>query len=329
MQDTGAARPAQYDIATLKPMRTDIWVHWYHRSRCNRSGKGMWPFEPDGFESISKEPQGAHSDESLYFVFVGGEVLSLSEHGVPRPLTADEFRWVDLEVVAQLYVGEWRGTSCYALEAKGRAPEGYALTGLRSWLGRVESAMFYLAGRAKQIVEWHRDHAFCGRCGTETEDHAADRARVCPSCQLISYPRLSPSIIVLVRRDQDMLLARNASWPTGMFSTLAGFVEPGESIEQTVHREVYEEVGIKIENLRYLGSQSWPFPNSLMLGFHADYVSGDIVCRDGEIAEANWFRYDQSPNVPGGTAISGWLIRAFVDEMKATFNPESADGLGT
>ena len=102
----------------------------------------MWPFEPDGFESISKEPEGAHTGESLYFVFVGDEVLSLTEHGIPRPVTVDEFRWVDLEVVTRLYVGNWRGTSCYAIEAKGRAPEGYALTGLRAWLGRVEPAMF-------------------------------------------------------------------------------------------------------------------------------------------------------------------------------------------
>ena len=116
-----------------------------------------------------------------------------------------------------------------------------------------------------------------------------------------------------------MLLARNSNWPTGMFSTLAGFVEPGESIEQTVHREVHEEVGVAVTNLRYLGSQSWPFPNSL--GFHADYAGGDIVCQDDEIAEAHWFPYDRPPNTPGGTAISGWLIQAFIEERRAAAAP--------
>ena len=114
-----------------------------------------------------------------------------------------------------------------------------------------------------------------------------------------------------------MLLARNANWPTGFYSTLAGFVEPGESVEQTLHREVLEEVGIRVKNLRYLGSQSWPFPNSLMLGYHADYEGGDIVCQEGEIADAQWFRYDNLPNVPPGTAISRWLIDAFIEERQA------------
>ena len=196
-------------------------------------------------------------------------------------------------------------------------PDGYAKLGLRGWLGKVEPAVFYLAGRAHQIIEFDRTHAFCGVCGTPTEDHPVDRAKRCPNCGFVCYPRLSPSIIVLVRRGEQMLLARNANWPTNMYSTLAGFVEPGESIEQTVHREVEEEVGLKIENLRYHGSQSWPFPNSLMLGFHADYASGDIVCQDGEIADARWFGVNDMPNIPPKTAISGWLIDAFVQELTA------------
>lgn len=221
---------------------------------------------------------------------------------------------VDAEVTAKIYLGTWRGTHCFAIEAQGSPSTPYVTSDLRSWLGRVESSMFYLAGRAKQVVEWNHDHSFCGRCGTSTKDHARDRAKQCEKCGLVSYPRLSPSIIVLVRRDDEALLARNADWHHGMFSTIAGFVEPGESIEQTVHREVLEEVGLAISNLRYMGSQPWPFPNSLMLGFHADYLSGEIVCNDEEIAEAHWFRYDDLPNRPGATAISGWLIDAFVEE---------------
>lgn len=215
------------------------------------------------------------------------------------------------------YLGRFRGRACFALEAGGRLPEGYALTGLRAWLGRVEPAVFYLAGRAQQVVEWHTTHRYCGRCATPTEDHPQDRAKTCPNCGLVNYPRLSPSIIVLVHRGDDVLLARNANWPTNMYSTLAGFVEAGESIEQTVHREVAEEVGVRVRNLRYRGSQSWPFPNSLMLGFLAEYASGDIVCLDGEIADAHWFRHDELPNVPPGTAISRWLIDDYIAELRA------------
>ena len=278
----------------------------------------MFPKEPSRFASETTPPANTDAGDAIYFVCLsGGRMLAVNEHGAPRPVTADEFRWVDVEVTYKHYLGRWESRACYALAARGHAPEAFVSVDLRAWLGRVEPDFFYLAGRAKQIVEWHRDHRFCGRCGRETEDHPTDRAKHCPECDLSTYPRLSPSIIVLVRRGDEMLLARNAAWPTRMFSTLAGFVEPGESVEQTVHREVAEEVGIAVANLRYLGSQSWPFPNSLMLGFHADYADGEIVCRDGEIAEARWFHFRDLPNVPNGTAISRWLIDAFVDERTA------------
>ncbi len=274
----------------------------------------MWPNDPDEFDSIVREPKNLNEAEAWFFLFVSGEIVCLAEQGIPRPVTGDDLRWVDLEIHDRHYLGRFQGRDCFAAEASGRLPEGYKRLGLRAWLGRVDPSLFYLAGRAKQIVEWHHTHQFCGQCGAPMQDHAEDRAKHCPGCSLIVYPRLSPSIIVLVRKDDEMLLARNANWPTGMYSTLAGFVEPGESIEQTVHREVFEEVGLRVTNLDYRGSQSWPFPNSLMLGFHADYAAGDIVCQDGEIADAQWFRYDALPNVPPGTAISKWLIDAFVEQ---------------
>lgn len=281
----------------------------------------MFVTSPSKFISETKPPAGLDVGDALYFVCLGDELLSISEQGIPRPVTADEFRWVDLEVTYKHYMGRWGNQGCFALAAerprRSEALEGFAVTGLRAWLGRVEPDFFYLAGRAKQIVEWHRDHRYCGRCGSLNEEHVTDRAKYCGECGLTTYPRLSPSIIVLVRNGEDMLLARNAAWPTGMYSTLAGFVEPGESIEQTVHREVAEEVGLRVANLRYLGSQSWPFPNSLMLGFHADYAGGEMAYHDGEIADARWFHFRDLPNVPGATAISRWLIDAFIGEMNA------------
>ncbi len=276
----------------------------------------MWPIDPDEFESLIAPPEGTSRDEAWFFLQTPQGIVCLTEQGIPRPLTGDEIRWLDVEIRSEHYLGRFRGRCVYAVEAEGRVPEGYAAAGLRDWLGRVEPAVFYLAGRAQQVLDWHRSHRFCGRCGTEMEDHPADRAKICPSCRLVSYPRLAPSIIVLVTRGKEMLLARNAQWPTNMYSTLAGFVEPGESIEQTVHREVLEEVGLAVRNLRYLGSQSWPFPNSLMLGFHAEYEAGEIVCQEGEIADARWFTADSLPNVPPGTAISRWLIDAFISELE-------------
>jgi NAD+ diphosphatase len=285
-----------------------------------RSGPDMWPIEPEDFRSSVHPPDDAAPGETWLFPVIDGQIACIPERGVPRPITADEYRWLGVEEHARHYLGRFRGHDCYALECSGRLPEGYAISGLRSWLGRVDPALFYLAGRAAQIIDWHQGHRFCGRCGTEMADHDTDRARICPECGLVNYPRLSPSIIVLVTRGEEMLLARNANWPTGMYSTLAGFVEPGESIEQTVHREVAEEVGIRVRDLRYLGSQSWPFPNSLMLGFHAAYEAGEIVCQDGEIADARWFRYDALPNVPPGTAISRWLIDAFIEQFAGRRN---------
>jgi NAD+ diphosphatase len=275
----------------------------------------MWPVDPEDFVSLTMPPENASRDDAWFFLQTPGGLVCLTEGGIPRPLTGDDLRWLDIEIHSEHYLGRFRDRCVYAVDAQGQLPEGYSTAGLREWLGRVEPSVFYLAGRAHQVIDWHRSHRFCGRCGTEMEDHPADRAKVCPSCNLINYPRLSPSIIVLITRGEEMLLARNAQWPVNMFSTLAGFVEPGESIEQTVHREVLEEVGLQVRNLQYLGSQSWPFPNSLMLGFHAEYAGGEIVCQDEEISEARWFTAGDLPNIPPKTAISRWLIDDFIKQL--------------
>ena len=273
----------------------------------------MWPTDPDELDAHHVAPDGADHGEAWYFVFCRGELVVKSSQSGPEPVTADEFRWFDMEVRSKHFLGHYLNRPCFALEAHGNPAEGYAAVGLRALLGRTSPSLFYLAGRAQQVLEWDSTHQFCGRCGTAMLDHSHDRARECPDCGLINYPRLSPSIIVLVTRGDEMLLARNAAWPNGMYSTLAGFVEPGESIEQTVHREVFEEVGLRLGRLHYFGSQSWPFPNSLMLGFHAEYASGEIVCQQEEIADAQWFTADNLPQIPPKTAISGWLIQEFVD----------------
>ncbi|MEM1230986.1 MAG: NAD(+) diphosphatase [Pseudomonadota bacterium] len=275
-----------------------------------------WPTAPNRFISLEHAPDPL-PDRRCYFVWLEGRLLGQEEQGALRPLDGDAYRWLDIEVQYEHFLGLYDGAACYVVQASGAKPPGTSSGDLRSWLGRVEPDLFSLAGRSAQILDWYRSNQYCGRCGTPMEDHHNDRARQCPNCGYVAYPRLSPSIIVLVTRGDEMLLARNAAWPTGMFSTLAGFVEPGESIEQTVHREVKEEVGVDVTSLKYLGSQSWPFPNSLMLGFHAEYAGGELVLQDEEISEADWFTVDNLPQIPPPAAISRWLIDDFCAAVKA------------
>ena len=163
-----------------------------------------------------------------------------------------------------------------------------------------------------QIVEWERTHRFCGRCGAPTAPAEGERAMRCRKCGLLAFPRLSPAVIVLIHRGDEVLLARSHRFPEGMYSALAGFVEPGETVEGALIREVAEEVGVRVRDLEYRGSQPWPFPNSLMLGFFAEYAGGEIVPEAAEIAEAAWFPVDALPTIPGPISIANRLITAWV-----------------
>lgn len=193
------------------------------------------------------------------------------------------------------------------------APPGARVVDLYSLHAEVGHEEWLMAGRAVQIVEWSRTHRFCGRCGVETEmDPGEDRARRCSACGLLAYPRLSPAVIMAVHRDDELLLARGAQFVVPMYSALAGFVEPGETIEAAVHREVREEVGLSVGSLEYYDSQPWPFPNSLMLGFFAEYADGDITPDPAEILDANWYRYDALPDIPPELSIANRLIMEFV-----------------
>ncbi|HEY5799982.1 MAG TPA: NAD(+) diphosphatase [Burkholderiaceae bacterium] len=189
-------------------------------------------------------------------------------------------------------VGELEGVYCRTawLDAEpALLPDGWVLLGLRALFERMDDALLGVAARACQIAEWARTHRYCGACGGPMTALAGERCYQCEPCGLRAYPRISPAMMVLIRRGDDLLLARHTLSPTGRYSPLAGFLEAGESIEEAVHREVYEEVGLKVDNLRYFASQTWPFPHSLMIAFTADYVSGEIVTDAAEIADARWF----------------------------------------
>jgi len=232
--------------------------------------------------------------------------------------------WLGPQAARTLYLGTLGGLQCWAAELAERAaaPEGTAWAGLRALYSVLDDAHFALAGRALQLLGWDRTHQYCGRCGTRTEPKKEERVRVCPSCKLTAYPRVAPAIMALVTRGKELLLARSPHFPSGMYSALAGFVEPGESLEQCLAREVQEEVGVRVDNIRYFASQPWPFPHSLMIAFVCDWRSGEIAPQAGEIEEAKWFHVLQLPKLPSKISIARRLIDSVCQALDETSNEQ-------
>jgi NAD+ diphosphatase len=291
------------------------------------------PFtSPQGFEAAVAAP--GEAGEAHWFIFKGDRLLVAL--GPPSSSPSDDPRvsvrpsWAKLplqknnnilwfEPARTLYLGRLAGTHCWAAEAPAEAPApppGLAWEGLRALFSVLEDAHFALAGRAIQLLDWDRSHRYCGRCGTPTEAKSEERARACPACRLSVYPRISPAVMALVRREGEILLGRSPHFPPGMYSALAGFVEPGETLEQCLAREVEEEVGVRVSRIRYFASQPWPFPNSLMIAFICDWESGEIRPQAGEIEDAKWFNVLQLPKLPSRISIARRLIDAAVEEMR-------------
>jgi len=263
---------------------------------------------PPGFRSLS-EPI-AH-DAPRAFVFRGAELLVReSDLALPDPAV---LKALGLEPSQVFPVGLFDKEYCSAAWiAKDReAPAGYVFRPLRSFFGRFDEGLLSVAGRAFQIADWARNHRFCGACGKPMAPVAGERAMRC-ECGHVAYPRIAPAMMVLVKKGAAILLARNVIVPPGgRMSALAGFLEPGESVEDAIHREVHEEVGLFVKDLRYFASQSWPFPGSLMIAFTAEYAGGEIRCDPAEIAEAHWFGPgDKLPDLPPPQSISRALIEA-------------------
>jgi NAD+ diphosphatase len=248
--------------------------------------------------------------DSLWIGIRGMDVL-VRENGEHDELpTATEAAALGIHPVRSLYLGELDGVPCRSAELpdEQEPPDGMAFRTLRDLYGRIDEHLWTLAGRAAQLVEWDRTHIHCGRCGTPTEHAPGERARRCPVCGFAAFPRLSPAVIVRVTRGDEILLARSQRFPGGMYSVLAGFVEPGESLEECVARELEEEVGIEVGDIAYFASQPWPFPHSLMIGFTATWLGGDLRIEEAELIDARWFTRDDLPELPGRVSIARKLI---------------------
>ena len=264
-------------------------------------------------------PLAEHAAAAYWFAFQDQKmIVHKTGDTVDAPLLTD-LAASSLVPIRQQYLGYLEnGQSdpihCYSAEIDPvvALTDGLVAEGLRDLYAPLGDLLFNVAGRAVQIVTWDRTHQYCGQCATPTEALTSERARRCPACGQTSFPRLSPAVIIaIVRRDERgdrILLARNHRFPPGRYSVVAGFVEPGESLEACAHREVFEEVGIRIKNVRYFGSQPWPFPNSLMLGFTAEYESGEIRLEESELADAQWFSIGNFPSLPPRMTIARKLI---------------------
>ncbi|MEI9938982.1 MAG: NAD(+) diphosphatase [Pseudomonadota bacterium] len=225
---------------------------------------------------------------------------------------------------APIFVARHASQAWYAAPARSELelPEGLSFRPARTLFAELPEATLQMVGRALACVEFEQQHRFCGRCATATTrspsalarapGEPSERVRVCPNCELTFHPRIPPAVIVLVERDDRLLLARGANFPPGRFSAVAGFVEIGESLEDAARREVQEEVGVQISDLRYFSSQPWPFGHSLMIGFHARYESGELLPDGVEIVEADWFRRDALPLLPPPISIARRLIEEFL-----------------
>jgi len=252
----------------------------------------------------------ARDEPALWFAFRRSEILVVSSAGAPELPCCMDLSEHGLTPQRAQYLGLYGGKHAYAaaISEEHALPEGWATLGLRDLFGLVESTVAALSGRAYQLLEWDRNHQFCSRCGTPTQPRGDERSRACPSCKLTTYPPVTPAIMILINHGRKLLLARKKAFPAGRFSALAGFVEPGEMLEDTVIRETREEVSVEVKNIRYFGSQPWPFPHSLMVAFTADYAGGEVRPDGVEIEEARWFDPEDLPKLPGSISISRRLI---------------------
>ncbi len=267
-------------------------------------------FTPENINNSKKSGISILIKDQEFLTSVNSEILLFEE---------DDLKWSEMETDNKQFLGYLNERPCYILEVehKSKIEDGLLFTPLRNLLGRIPDSLFTVCSRSLQLSDWNKSNQYCGSCGSKMSAHETERAKLCKCNNILVYPRISPCIIVLVTNGEDLLLAHNKNFPGTFYSTLAGFIEAGESAESAIHREVYEEVQVRVKNIQYYGSQSWPFPSQLMLGYHAEYESGEIYPDGVEIDSAEWFNYNDLPQVPtGNISISGQLIESYLSKFK-------------
>lgn len=254
------------------------------------------------------------ADPAWWFAFVGNKLLVYEKDDVAIVPSTSSLTALGLTPVRTQFLGTLHNQPCYSAELPQPTspPEGMVLRSLRNLYCALEDSFFAVAGLGFQIMEWDRTHQFCGACGQPTESSPHERAKRCPACKQSFYPRVAPAMIVLISEGDKILLGRAPRFKPGMYSLLAGYVEPGESLEESVVREVKEEVGVEIKDIRYWGSQPWPFPHTLMVGYTATYAGGEIVLDEQELTDAAWFHKDDLPLLPPPISIARKMIEWFV-----------------
>jgi NAD+ diphosphatase len=260
-------------------------------------------------------PDKKNSSPSYWFIFNSDKLLINLKNRNKIPFTKN-LNDLNIHPIRTQYLGTLEGYPCKCAEvSETNTLEGMVFMDLHLLYEVLDEDLFLLAGRAIQIVNWNKNHQYCGKCGTPTGTDEKELAKICPECGFISHTRLSPAVITAIIKDNKILMAKHSYGLKDRYSLIAGFIEAGETLEEGVKREVMEEVGLKVKNIKYFGSQPWPFPNSLMIGFTANYESGEINVDGKEIIEAKWFDVDEITPMPSKISIASELIDWYVEKF--------------
>lgn len=262
------------------------------------------------------------SKNICWFVFQNDRLLLALPRDAERLVFSALASELQSAIIRQYQLATWDDYDIHCAELSNdyQLPANIEAVPLRKALEVLGQDWYTIAVKAYMVITWDKNHQFCGRCGSDTTHKPTTFERICPICEITFYPRISPSIIVCILNEDKILMARSYHFPAGIYGLIAGFVEPGESIEEAVHREVKEEVNITIKDLTYYGSQAWPFPDSLMIAFTARYVAGDIDINNDEIEAAGWYRYDELPGRPSSTvSISGKLLDFGIETLQREY----------
>lgn len=264
----------------------------------------------------STVPLYSQKTEDLWFPYSNGKLIVKDDEEELNILTKKDLKELGLDLKYIQCMGALDGNNCFGCEVDYdfQTLNGVKLYDLKPLTFLLEEEIYLIAAKSLLLLNWEKDNKHCGVCGyyMERKNSESERALFCPKCGYTTWPRTSPAIIVAITKGDKLLLAHNRYFPKGMYSVIAGFVELGETFEQCVRREVYEETGIKVKNIEYFGSQPWPFPNSMMVGFTAEYLDGEINVDGEEIVDAHWFSKDEMPKYKKSKSIGSELIEWFI-----------------